>query len=160
MNDGTDPFQPNNTYLPIIVEAIERLKEVVGEIKGATMENNKFCVSVHFREARREKEKDLVKNIMMRTVTEEFPHPTETNGKKLGSSRILPIYIGDDKTDEDAFKVLSEEGGFGIRVCKRPKRIAAEYSLKNPSEVKEFLEKLVRWRREQGRGGICPHPFK
>ncbi|KAI4964530.1 hypothetical protein ZWY2020_005538, partial [Hordeum vulgare] len=94
-NDGTDPFQPNNTYLPIIVEAIERLKEVVGEIKGATMENNKFCVSVHFREARREKkihialghpfgsDNDLVKNIVMRTVDQEFPDLKVTNGKKV-----------------------------------------------------------------------------
>ncbi|XP_037482167.1 uncharacterized protein LOC119360763 [Triticum dicoccoides] len=177
LNDGTDPFQPNSEYLPIIAEATERLKEAVREIKGASVENNKFCVSVHYREVRREKDKDLLKNIVMRIVTEEFPKLKVTNGKKVrevrpgpkfdkgdavkyllqqltnkhswGSSRILPIYIGDDKTDEDAFKVLSEEGGFGIRVCKWRKRTAAEYSLKNPSEVKEFLEKLVRWRREQ-----------
>ncbi|KAK1405669.1 hypothetical protein POM88_005274 [Heracleum sosnowskyi] len=52
------------------------------------------------------------------------------------SDNVLPIYMGDDRTDEDAFKVLHNKGqGFGILVSKFPKETAASYSLKEPLEA-------------------------
>jgi trehalose 6-phosphate phosphatase len=49
---------------------------------------------------------------------------------------LLPIYIGDDTTDEDAFKVLRDGNrGFGILVSSIPKESNAFYSLRDPSEV-------------------------
>ncbi|CAI9282311.1 unnamed protein product [Lactuca saligna] len=63
---------------------------------------------------------------------------------------VFPIYIGDDRTDEDAFKVLRERGqGFGILVSKIPKDTNASYSLQEPSEVMDFLQRLVEWKRHQ-----------
>lgn len=51
-------------------------------------------------------------------------------------SDVLPIYIGDDRTDEDAFKVLQDKGdGYGILVSAVPKETCACYSLRDPSEV-------------------------
>ncbi|KAA0064829.1 putative trehalose-phosphate phosphatase D isoform X1 [Cucumis melo var. makuwa] len=67
------------------------------------------------------------------------------------SSDVLPVYIGDDRTDEDAFKVLQSKGlGFGILVSKFPKETCASYSLQEPSEVEEFLCRLVNWKRSMG----------
>jgi trehalose 6-phosphate phosphatase len=61
----------------------------------------------------------------------------------------VPVYIGDDRTDEDAFKVLRERGqGFGILVSKVPKDTNASYSLQDPSQVNKFLERLVEWKRK------------
>ncbi|GER42942.1 haloacid dehalogenase-like hydrolase superfamily protein [Striga asiatica] len=61
---------------------------------------------------------------------------------------VFPVYIGDDKTDEDAFKVLKERGqGFGILVSKNPKDTNALYSLREPSEVMAFLRRLVDSKR-------------
>jgi hypothetical protein len=49
---------------------------------------------------------------------------------------VLPVYIGDDRTDEDAFKVLRRRGqGVGILVSKHPKETSASYSLQEPAEA-------------------------
>src|SRR5215831_8073581 len=53
---------------------------------------------------------------------------------------FLPIYIGDDTTDEPAFAVLDR--GITVRVgcSNRPTR--ARYWLANPAEVRGFIERL------------------
>jgi hypothetical protein len=64
-------------------------------------------------------------------------------------SDALPVYIGDDRTDEDAFKVLRKRGqGVGILVSKCPKETNASYSLQDPGEVMDFLLRLVEWKRK------------
>ncbi len=51
---------------------------------------------------------------------------------------LLPIYLGDDRTDEDAFRELK---GFGISVLVGPEAplSEADFFLQDPNEVKEFL---------------------
>lgn len=53
----------------------------------------------------------------------------------------LPIYIGDDITDEDAFGALQNKG-LTIFVGK-PKKTKARYYLKNPREAMELLERIL-----------------
>jgi len=53
----------------------------------------------------------------------------------------LPIYVGDDVTDEDAFKALIKKGltvYVGV-----PEKSLAQYYLKSPNEVKKFLEEIL-----------------
>ena len=64
----------------------------------------------------------------------------ETLGLERGN--IRPIYIGDDRTDEDAFRAL-EQRGIGILVTEQSQSTTAGYSLKNPAEVERFLQELV-----------------
>jgi alpha,alpha-trehalase len=52
---------------------------------------------------------------------------------------VRPIYIGDDRTDEDAFHAI-ENCGIPILVSEQPKITAATYSLKDPDEVERFLQ--------------------
>ena len=54
----------------------------------------------------------------------------------------LPIYIGDDKTDEDAFKVMREQG-LAVRVG-RSRSSAAEYYLNRTTDVWKFLGRLLK----------------
>ena len=56
-------------------------------------------------------------------------------------SSILPVYIGDDTTDEDAFKIL-KDSGLTIFVGKS-KKSAAQYYVKNTSEVLAFLRAIL-----------------
>jgi trehalose 6-phosphate phosphatase len=51
----------------------------------------------------------------------------------------LPIFVGDDATDEDGFRAAAELGGFGIVVGERPSPFA-RYRLATPAEVHEWLE--------------------
>lgn len=54
-----------------------------------------------------------------------------------------PVAIGDDVTDEDAFKSAASLGGFGVRVG-LPRETAAAYALDSPSSVEAWLEASLR----------------
>src|SRR5205809_101422 len=56
----------------------------------------------------------------------------ETPGLEAGN--VFPIYIGDDRTDEGAFRVVKQRG-IGILVSEEPRFTAARYSLRDPAEV-------------------------
>ncbi|PWZ14779.1 putative trehalose-phosphate phosphatase 3 [Zea mays] len=160
-------YQAASEFLPVIEEVFRTLTAKMESIAGARVEHNKYCLSVHFR-CVREEEWNAV-NEEVRSVLREYPNLKLTHGRKVleirpsikwdkgkalefllkslgyaGRNDVFPIYIGDDRTDEDAFKVLRNMGqGIGILVSKLPKETAASYSLSDPAEVKEFLRKLA-----------------
>ncbi|KAG2715637.1 hypothetical protein I3843_03G089500 [Carya illinoinensis] len=161
-------FQPAGEFLPMINEVFGSLVECTKDIRGAKVENNKFCISVHYRNVD-EKSWTVVAQ-RVDDVLKDYPRLRLTHGRKvlevrpvinwdkgkavtflleslgLGhSDDVLPIYVGDDQTDEDAFKVLREGNrGYGILVSSIPKdSSSADYSLRDPSEVMEFLSSLV-----------------
>jgi trehalose 6-phosphate phosphatase len=73
--------------------------------------------------------------------------PREIRGKghaarrqwRLWAAGALPIYIGNDGTDESAFGTLAQ--GLTVRVGP-VRRTRARYFLRNPAEVARFLERL------------------
>ncbi|XP_065857966.1 probable trehalose-phosphate phosphatase F [Euphorbia lathyris] len=170
-------FQPAKEFLPMIDEVFRILVENTKDIKGAKVENHKFCTSVHYRNVE-EKNWPTVAQCV-HDILKQYPRLRLTHGRKvleirpvidwnkgkavefllqsLGLSNcddVLPIFIGDDRTDEDAFKILRERNqGYGILVSSVPKEeSSAFYSLKDPKEVMKFLKSLVRWKR-LGEGG-------
>jgi trehalose 6-phosphate phosphatase len=61
----------------------------------------------------------------------------------------LPIFVGDDTTDESAFAALRE----GITVCVGARRpTEARFTLHGPPEVRQFLARLERQLRERRLG--------
>lgn len=160
--------QPASEFLPVIEEAHGALVErVEASIPGAKVENNKFCLSVHFRCVEEAAWGALFEQV--RAVLRDYPDLRLTQGRKVLEVRpmvkwdkgkaleflldslgyaersdVFPIYIGDDRTDEDAFKVLRSRGqGAGILVSKFPKETSASFSLREPAEVRDFLRRLV-----------------
>jgi trehalose-phosphatase len=53
------------------------------------------------------------------------------------------IYIGDDTTDEDAFRVIRTRGT-GILVSENPRDSAADFRLSSTEEVKNLFSEIVR----------------
>ncbi|XP_020229914.1 probable trehalose-phosphate phosphatase J [Cajanus cajan] len=170
-NNKTVSFQPASQFLPMIDEVYKILLEKTKCVPGSKVENNKFCLSVHFRCVDEKSWAALAEKV--RLVLNEYPQLKLTQGRKVleirptikwdkgkaleflleslgydNSNDVFPIYIGDDRTDEDAFKVLRSRGqGIGILVSRVPKETDASYTLQDPSEVEQFLRRLVEWKR-------------
>jgi trehalose 6-phosphate phosphatase len=166
--DISTPFKQDLTFadgfVPMLNQIYNELCVELEPFEGVILENNIFTLSVHFRLARDEDFTEIEK-IVKSKITEktkltqgkmvfEFRPNIEWNkGKAVlkllelmnKSTNIFCIYIGDDKTDEDAFKVLKEEGlGIGIFVGSNTSNTDASFYLKDPNEVEKFLQKLIQ----------------
>lgn len=54
----------------------------------------------------------------------------------------IPIYIGDDDKDEEAFQVINEKDGYSILVANEPRETQAKYRLGSPGEVHGWLREV------------------
>lgn len=55
----------------------------------------------------------------------------------------LPIYIGDDDKDEEAFEVILQNNGVAIKVCSQSCDTLAQLRLDSPQMVRQFLSSLL-----------------
>jgi trehalose 6-phosphate phosphatase len=129
------------------------------------VERKRYAVAVHYRQVA-EAEVPEVERRVAEALT-RFPTLRQTGGKKIFELRpqldwdkgravawleeelglkgpqLLTIYIGDDLTDEDAFRQVRGYGlGILVRDEARPTR--AHYALEHPGEVREFLQALAQ----------------
>lgn len=147
-----------------IESAAQALRRELAGLEGVLIEPKRFAISVHFRLAR---EEDLPRiEPVVDRVAAAHPGLRKAHGKKLFELRpdldwdkgkallwlldamgldaetAVPLYAGDDVTDEDAFRVL-EDKGIGILVAEEPRPTAASYGLRDPGEVTRFLAWLA-----------------
>jgi trehalose 6-phosphate phosphatase len=152
--------------LPELDRAEHELREALRDIKGHAVERKRFEVAIHYRRAAAA-DVDRIERIVDQ-VASRHPQLRKGIGKKvfqfqpdidwdkghavlwllerLGLDRrdVLPIYIGDDVTDEDALRVLQERGlGIVVRGEDNARPTAARYALANCNDVQRFLETLV-----------------
>jgi trehalose 6-phosphate phosphatase len=147
------------------------LTKTLSQVKGVLVENKGLSLSVHYRMVDKKNVQD-VDNLVKKIVgTAEINGKAKlTSGKKVYEVRpgvdwdkgtaikllmkrygkggwksgLLPVYLGDDSTDEDAFKVIEAYGrGVSVFVGDENKKSKARYYLKSHEEVGQFLEKLI-----------------
>jgi trehalose 6-phosphate phosphatase len=128
---------------------------------GIFIEEKGISLAVHFRDASAQAERHACAELR-KLLAPLRPHlriiragnvwevtPVEVRGKgaavrnmlrELGPS-FLPIYVGDDLTDEPAFQATRK----GITVLVGSQRVTnAHFWLRNPAQVSIFLERLQR----------------
>lgn len=166
-------FQPASEFALVINEVFKLLDDKAKKVPGAQVEHNKFCVTVHFRRVKEENWVALAEQVQ--NVLQSYPNLCVNQGRKIleirpsiawnkgkaleyllkslglgNRSDVFPIYMGDDQTDEDAFKVLSRKKlGLAVLVSSIAKETNAVSSLRDPGEVLEFLRRLVKWKRRR-----------
>jgi len=151
-------------FLPGLDMVEQELGKQLAGIAGARVERKRFSIAAHYRNVNASdipKVERAVSEVVARhrelrkmdgkKVYELLPDIDWDKGKAvlwllenlgLERAKVRPIYIGDDRTDEDAFRAL-EKSGVGILVSEEPRPTAARYSLKDPAEVERFLRELV-----------------
>jgi len=147
----------------------DELAKKISSIKGAFVEDKGLSLGLHFRLVDENKRalvktifhevvivykiKGIIKTKSGKMVLEVRPIVNWDKGKvvlwllarqqfAVPEKQILPIYIGDDLTDEDAFKALKNKG-LTIFVG-MPKESYAQYYLKSHKEVIDCLGRISK----------------
>lgn len=151
--------------LDALQQAADRLDARLADVAGVRIERKRFAVAIHVRQVADE---DLPQ---VREAVEQTRRSLEglrqTGGKRLFELRpdvdwdkgralrwllaelglegpdVLPLYLGDDDTDEDAFRALRRLGGISILVSEAPRPSAADYRLRGPDDVEALLTSLT-----------------
>jgi trehalose 6-phosphate phosphatase len=55
----------------------------------------------------------------------------------------LPVYLGDDDKDEEAFGIIKGRGGIAILVAPEPRESGADFRLDSPQAARRWLETLL-----------------
>ena len=152
--------------VPALETAAADLAGRFAAIEGVAVEHKRYAVAVHYRNAAAHVAPSIsaavhdigrrlgLKVTTGRKVVELRPDIDWDKGRTLrwiveritGQEPLLPIFIGDDLTDEDAFDAVLHDGiGIVVRHTEDGDRATgARYSLDNPDRVREFIERLVR----------------
>jgi len=142
----------------------------LGNIEGVIVEDKGLSLSIHYRLVKKD-EVNIVAEIFHQITSPRLRDGKikVTSGKKVWEvrppidwhkgkaveaiikemkavikyERLLTIYLGDDTTDEDAFKVIHRPQGWSIFVGAENPSSNADYFLNSPSEVETFLSRLL-----------------
>lgn len=143
-----------------LARAADRLAETLSEISGVVLERKHFGITVHYRHVNPFDVERVIRTVRELGRSEGL---RVTAGRKVVELRpsmdagttltwlleriagadpgaVLPIYIGDDISDEDAFDAVQFDGvGIVVRHGENGDRAsAALFSLESPSAVAEF----------------------
>jgi trehalose 6-phosphate phosphatase len=157
---------------PIIDGLYKELVKKLSQIKGVKVENKGLTLSIHYRlvdESIVQNVSGIFEDIV--GSVQKAGDIRITHGKKvfevrpaidinkgdairmlinkykkgnlIDSKTLLPIYVGDDQTDEDGFNAVEEHGnGISILVGDPQTDSAARYYLESPDEVTKFIRML------------------
>ena len=163
---ATDPIkhEEGEKFLPLVRGAESELRGTLSSVKGSLVEGKKFSVAVHYRLV--DDENVAIVRQAVDAALASRPNLRLTSGKKvfellprfdwnkgkatlwlmqtlaLTPAATLPVYVGDDATDEDVFEALGSDG-VCVLVSSRPRPSGARYRISDTDAVRSLLEALT-----------------
>lgn len=157
-------YPPGADAQPALTAAADQLDEAIGAIPGVLVERKRYAVAIHFRKVDQQRVEEI--DAAVDRAVSDHPDLRRTTGKMifelrpdldwnkgtalefllgelhLDRSDIVPIYVGDDDTDEDALRVVHHRG-LGVIVGDEDRPTAAHLRLTDPGEAMTFLNRLA-----------------
>ena len=142
---------------PVMNQIAAQLRARLDGVPDIMIENKRFAIAVHYRKAPAYAEtvRDAIEHIIRdhsslsviagKCIVEIRPNRPWNKGYALqwimeasGLHSVLPVVIGDDTTDEDAFAVVAESG-IAIAVGETAAQSSARYSVDTVADVYAIL---------------------
>jgi len=149
-------------FVPALDAAQARLSAELAAVPGARVDRKRYALAVHHRAVARDRVAEV--RALVEAARDAVPGLRLTGGKEVLELRpdldwdkgraVLallegldapgtPVYVGDDLTDEDAFRALAGRG-VGIVVRDGEDRpTAADYALDGQAQVADLLTRLA-----------------
>ncbi|BBX71359.1 trehalose-phosphatase [Mycolicibacterium psychrotolerans] len=146
-------------------DARDELRQRLASVDGLFIEDKRFSVAVHYRGVAPDRVDEVMAVVRIlgqrhhlrvtggRKVIELRPDVEWGKGRTIewilehigGADLLLPMYIGDDLTDEDGFDAIRHKGvGIAVRSAETgDRRSSARLTLAGPEAVCDFLGKIV-----------------
>ena len=177
---GFDIRHPDGSSEQLAVDALDALEAAerdlearVGEVPGARVERKRFAIAVHDRAVDDAEQRERLAGIVAE-VGDAHEGLRSTGGKRIHELRPdidwdkgraiemllaelhaedrIPIYVGDDLTDEDGFRAVVARGGVAVVVRgeddERP--TLADAALEAPADTERFLTELAELTQQAG----------
>lgn len=169
------------TYRQTLEKLKADMRKKLALFEGVRLEDKDICLAVHYRLVAK-KHVTAVKSVFNQVAAPAIENDKirVTAGKKVfeirppvdwhkgrivawllrkslsarSSRSVFPIYIGDDLTDEDAFKILKNTGL--TIVVGKTSRSNAQYFVRDTDEVIQFLKMILKMIRLKSKGLLCP----
>jgi len=171
--DGTFHMsRPNQAVVDALSSLRDEMCWAIADSDGIVLEDKGIAVALHYRRAERDTalvaREEFVRAVhwyqQQGVKLELLAGKKVIEAKPTGTSKVgaiteilaryastaLPIYIGDDLTDEAAFDAIAGIG-MAILVAETPRKTVAPLFHKNPTEVYRFLRRLTQMRDKRER---------
>lgn len=161
-SDGTRQDR-EGPWVAALDDAQQILDDRLGRLGGVEVERKAAAIAVHYRNASEEDAGEAVRHA--HEVARDHPELESQDGKAIVEVRpdidwnkgrvveqlideleidVVPIYIGDDTTDEDAFAVVTDRGiAVVVRGEDDDRDTLADYAADDPADARRFLRQLA-----------------
>ncbi len=165
LSDGTEAPLIDPRSVVATLDSVEgELEQLIGQEPGWLIERKQASLAVHHRLADPGSVASHLPRVeaLLEQRRGETPGFAVLNGKAVAELRptgadkgaalhrihastptLLPLVVGDDVTDEDAFAAAHDLGGQGILVSEEPHLSVADRRLEDPQAVVRFLGALL-----------------
>jgi trehalose 6-phosphate phosphatase len=162
-------------HLEVLDRAQRALEHELGDVAGIRVERKRFAIAVHDRQVDDPDARSRVAEVVAR-LGAQFDELRATGGKRIHELRPdidwhkgraiealltaldaedhLPIYLGDDLTDEDGFRAVADLRGIAVVVRGEDddRLTIADAGLDSPDDAQRFLDELYRIVTARDRG--------